>query len=138
LTLLYRILNSDMAANLAPAGMDEATAALFPDMFDGSRGRPVPWGWSEASLYESPGVHTPEATGRGTSSRPAISWSAWMANSGLASGDRPAAFLRSTIEPQLAHNEATEAATSVIHLGKGNSVRFVGLLPPVAVMSAIA
>ena len=50
----------------------------------------------------------------------------------------PAAFLRSTLDPQLAHIEATETATTVIHLGKGDIDRFVALLPPAAVRLAYA
>ncbi|MEO7853489.1 MAG: hypothetical protein ABIR94_14735, partial [Rubrivivax sp.] len=50
----------------------------------------------------------------------------------------PSAYLRATIEPQLAHVEATETATTVIHLGKGDIDRFVALLPPPAVLSSFA
>jgi type I restriction enzyme S subunit len=52
--------------------------------------------------------------------------------------DVPAAFLRSTIEPQLAHIEATETATTVIHLGKGDIDRFAALVPSSGVMAAFA
>ena len=37
---------------VAPAGMDEATAALFPDSFEGSVLRPVPKGWMVRALDE--------------------------------------------------------------------------------------
>ncbi|WP_423228620.1 restriction endonuclease subunit S [Pseudaquabacterium inlustre] len=37
---------------LAPAGMDEATAALFPEGFEESALGPVPWGWSVGKLED--------------------------------------------------------------------------------------
>jgi type I restriction enzyme, S subunit len=37
---------------LAPAGMDEATAALFPDRFEESERGPVPRGWRSGTLAE--------------------------------------------------------------------------------------
>ena len=48
----------------------------------------------------------------------------------------PAAFVRASIEPQLAHIEATETATTVIHLGKGDIDRFVALVPPDDILAA--
>ncbi|WP_306546783.1 restriction endonuclease subunit S [Desulfobulbus sp.] len=45
------------------------------------------------------------------------------------------AFLIFTISPQLAHIEATETATTVIHLGKGDIDCFHCILPPVALIS---
>jgi len=41
----------------------------------------------------------------------------------------PAAFLHNTITPQLAEVEATETATTVIHLGKNDIDRFVSVVP---------
>jgi len=38
---------------LAPAGMDEATAALFPDGFEESTLGPIPRGWHAGSILES-------------------------------------------------------------------------------------
>ena len=37
---------------LAPEGMDEATAALFPDSFNESASGPVPSGWQAHALYD--------------------------------------------------------------------------------------
>ena len=50
----------------------------------------------------------------------------------------PAAFVRSTIEPLLAHVEATETATTVIHLGKNDIDRFRALVPNPEVLWAFA
>jgi type I restriction enzyme S subunit len=53
---------------LAPEGMDEATAALFPDSFEESELGPVPKGWSMAAIsevvegvYDGPHATPPEA-----------------------------------------------------------------------------
>ena len=53
---------------LAPAGMDEATAALFPDGFDASALGPVPRGWRcepvgriVEGIYDGPHATPPEA-----------------------------------------------------------------------------
>jgi type I restriction enzyme S subunit len=40
-------------AGLAPEGMDEATAALFPDAFEGSAGGLVPKGWQQMPLVDA-------------------------------------------------------------------------------------
>ena len=49
-----------------------------------------------------------------------------------------AAFVRCAIAGPLAHIEATEVATTVIHLGKGDIDRFKVVAPPEAVASAFA
>ena len=174
---------------LAPAGMDEATAVLFPDGFEVSRRGSIPRDWKEASIYdlaqviygapfasgkfntegigrplirirdlrdEAPGVHTPENHPKGYLVKPgdivvgmdgefrAYLWGgeqAWLNQRVCVFAPKanvPAAFLRSTLEPQLAHIEATETATTVIHLGKGDIDRFVALVPPAAVLSAFS
>jgi type I restriction enzyme S subunit len=43
----------DKMQGLAPEGMDEATAALFPDSFEESELGPVPKGWSMMSFRDS-------------------------------------------------------------------------------------
>jgi type I restriction enzyme S subunit len=45
-----------------------------------------------------------------------------------------AAFVRSAIAEQLAQVEATEIATTVIHLGKADIDRFTALIPSPAVL----
>lgn len=159
----------------APEGMDQATAALFPDSFEDSELGPVPKGWSVASVYEvakviygapfaskqfksdppgkplvrirdlkdeRPGVYTEEIHPKGYLLQPgditvgmdgefrAYVWGgeeAWLnqrvcvfqpvngANS---------VFLRLSIAPLLAAVEASETATTVIHLGKNDIDRF--------------
>lgn len=47
-----------------------------------------------------------------------------------------AAFVRSVIAAPLAHVEATETATTVIHLGKGDIDRFRVIVPPPPVAKA--
>ncbi|MFY9513595.1 MAG: hypothetical protein WAQ05_21740 [Rubrivivax sp.] len=172
---------------LAPAGMDDATATLFPDGFDEARRGPVPRGWTEASIYEvaqvvygapfassrfntdgigrplvrirdlrdeAPGVHTDEVHPKGYLLTPgdivvgmdgefrAYLWGgerAWLNQRVCVFRPKagvPAAFVRATIEPQLAHIEATETATTVIHLGKGDIDRFAALVPPDDVLAA--
>ena len=159
----------------APEGMDEATAALFPDSFEESELGLVPKGWSVTSIYdiakviygapfaskqfkplppgkplvrirdlkdERPGVYTEEMHPKGYLIQPgditvgmdgefrAYLWGgeeAWLnqrvcvfqpvngANS---------VFVRSSISPLLAAVEASETATTVIHLGKNDIDRF--------------
>jgi len=174
---------------LAPAGMDEATAAWFPDSFEASGRGLIPKAWTEASIYdiahviygapfasskfntkgigrplirirdlrdEAPGVYSAEVHPKGYLVKPgdivvgmdgefrAYLWGgeqAWLNQRVCVFApnvDVPAAFLRHTIEPQLAHIEATETATTVIHLCKGDIDRFVSLVPPEAVLSAYA
>lgn len=174
---------------LALAGIDEATAALFPDSFEESRQGSIPKGWKTTSIYEvaqviygapfasgkfnsegigrplvrirdlrheSPGVYTPEVHPKGYVIKPgdvvvgmdgefrAYLWGgeeAWLNQRVCVFAPKaevPAAFLRSAIEPQLAHIEATETATTVIHLGKGDIDRFAALVPSSDVMAAFA
>lgn len=174
---------------VAPAGLDDATAALFPDSFEESRQGSIPKGWKATSIYdvaqviygapfasgkfntegigrplvrirdlrdESPGVYTPEVHPKGYVIKPgdvvvgmdgefrAYLWGgeeAWLNQRVCVftpKADVTAAFLRSTIEPQLAHIEATETATTVIHLGKGDIDRFAALVPSSDVMAAFA
>ena len=171
---------------LAPAGMDEATAALFPDGFEETGRRSVPRGWREASIYEvaqvvygapfassrfnserigrplvrirdlrdeAPGVYTDEVHPKGYVLTPgdvvvgmdgefrAYLWGgeqAWLNQRVCVFQPKagvPAAFVRATIAPQLAHIEATETATTVIHLGKGDIDRFVVLVPSAEVLA---
>jgi len=172
---------------IAPAGMDEATAALFPDSFQETRRGSVPSGWHETSIYdvaqvvygapfassrfntegigrplvrirdlrdEAPGVHTDEVHPKGYVLMPgdivvgmdgefrAYLWGgerAWLNQRVCVFQPKagvPAAFVRSTIAPQLAHIEATETATTVIHLGKGDIDRFTAMVPPDAVLAS--
>jgi type I restriction enzyme S subunit len=174
---------------LSPVGMDDATAALFPDSFEESRQGSIPKGWKATSIYdvaqviygapfasgkfnsegigrplvrirdlrdESPGVYTPEVHPKGYVIKPgdvvvgmdgefrAYLWGgeeAWLNQRVCVFAPKaevPAAFLRSAIEPQLAHIEATETATTVIHLGKGDIDRFAALVPSSDVMAAFA
>lgn len=105
---------------------------------------------------EAPGVHTDEVHPKGYLVQPgdivvgmdgefrAYLWGgdeAWLNQRVCVFQPRhgvPAAFLRSTVEPQLAHVEATETATTVIHLGKGDIDGFVSLLPSPDVLTAFA
>lgn len=173
----------------APEGMDEATAALFPDSFEDSELGPVPKGWSVASVYEvakviygapfaskqfksdppgkplvrirdlkdeRPGVYTEEIHPKGYLLQPgditvgmdgefrAYVWGgeeAWLnqrvcvfqpvngANS---------VFVRLSIAPLLAAVEASETATTVIHLGKNDIDRFKICHPGDLVLDAFA
>ena len=159
----------------APEGMDQATAALFPDSFEASELGAVPKGWRLGSIYnvakiiygapfaskqfkpappgkplvrirdlrdERPGVYTGEIHPKGYLIQPgditvgmdgefrAYLWGgeeAWLnqrvcvfqpvncANS---------VFVRLSISPLLAAVEASETATTVIHLGKNDIDRF--------------
>ena len=49
---------------LAPAGMDEATATLFPDSFDGSALEWVPKGWQEGTLDDLADLNSQSWSGR--------------------------------------------------------------------------
>lgn len=105
---------------------------------------------------ESPGVFTPEEHPKGYLVRPgdivvgmdgefrAYLWGgseAWLnqrvcvfkPNEGVSP-----AFVRSSIVPRLAEVEATETATTVIHLGKGDIDRFRSIVPDRQVMGAFA
>ena len=163
-----------------PAGMDAATAALFPDGFEESALGEIPKGWESGSVYEvadviygapftsalfndvgmgeplirirdlaneSPGVWTPEVHPKGYKIQRgdivvgmdgefrAYLWGGeegWMnqricvfkSKSGWS-----AAFVRNAIIEPLAHVEATETATTVIHLGKADIDLFRVVLP---------
>ncbi len=97
---------------------------------------------------EAPGVWTPESHPKGTKIRPgdivvgmdgefrAYLWGgeeAWM-NQRICmfkpKNGHSTAFVKSAIAAPLAHVEATETATTVIHLGKGDIDRFRIVVPP--------
>jgi type I restriction enzyme S subunit len=97
---------------------------------------------------ETPGVWTPEIHPKGYKLQPrdivvgmdgefrAYLWGgdeAWMNQRICAfhpKDGHSAAFVRCSIAAPLAHVEATETATTVIHLGKGDIDRFRILVPP--------
>lgn len=172
-----------------PEGMDEATAALFPDGFETSELGEVPRGWRVGSVYdvsnvtygapfasklfkaeppgrplvrirdlkdERPGVFTEEFHPKGYLLQPgdiavgmdgefrAYVWggeTAWLNQrvcvfqpiNGACS-----AFVRLSIAPLLAAVEASETATTVIHLGKNDIDRFRVILPSSTVLHAFA
>ena len=172
-----------------PEGMDEATAALFPDGFETSELGEVPRGWRVGSVYdiskviygapfasklfkatppgrplvrirdlkdERPGVFTEEVHPKGYLLQPgdiavgmdgefrAYVWggeTAWLNQrvcvfhpiNGACS-----AFVRLSIAPLLAVVEASETATTVIHLGKNDIDRFRVILPSSAVLATFA
>lgn len=160
---------------LPPEGMDEATAALFPDNFEESELGAVPKGWSVASIYdvakviygapfaskqfkseppgkplvrirdlkdERPGVYTEEIHPKGYLLQPgditvgmdgefrAYVWGgeeAWLNQRICVFQPKNGAnsvFVRLSIAPLLAAVEASETATTVIHLGKNDIDRF--------------
>ncbi|MBJ9733361.1 MULTISPECIES: restriction endonuclease subunit S [Burkholderia cepacia complex] len=105
---------------------------------------------------EAPGVWTPESHPKGYKLQPgdivvgmdgefrAYLWGgdeAWM-NQRICVfqpvNGHSAVFVRCSIMAPLAHVEATETATTVIHLGKGDIDRFRILVPPQRVASAFA
>ncbi|AOI44815.1 hypothetical protein WI23_02770 [Burkholderia oklahomensis C6786] len=105
---------------------------------------------------EAPGVWTPEVHPKGYRLRPgdivvgmdgefrAYLWGgeeAWM-NQRICVfkpvNGHSAAFVRCAIAAPLAHIEATETATTVIHLGKGDIDRFRIVVPPPDVASAFS
>ncbi len=163
-----------------PAGMDAATAALFPDHFQDSELGEIPMGWRVGSVYEissvtygapfasklfnanrngrplirirdlpgeSPGVWTEEEHPKGYLVQPgdivvgmdgefrAYLWGgeeAWLNQRVCVFAPKPgfsAAFVRNSIIAPLAEVEATEIATTVIHLGKGDIDRFKAIIP---------
>lgn len=174
-------------AGQAPEGMDESTAALFPDGFEKSALGAVPRGWRVGSIYEiaqvtygapfassrfslqkvgrplirirdlkdeSPTVYTEEVHPKGRLVLPgeivvgmdgefrAYLWGgepAWL-NQRLCLfsplGDASSAFVRHSIIPLLAEVEASETATTVIHLGKNDIDRFKVLIPDGSVLGA--
>jgi type I restriction enzyme S subunit len=158
-----------------PEGMDEATAALFPDSFEDSELGPVPRGWQIESIYEiakviygapfaskqfksdpsgkplvrirdlkdeRPGVYTEEVHPKGYLLQPgdiavgmdgefrAYVWGgeeAWLNQRVCVFqpvNNANSVFLRLSIAPLLASVEASETATTVIHLGKNDIDRF--------------
>ena len=173
----------------APEGLDEATAALFPDSFEDSELGPLPKGWRVVSIYEvanviygapfaskqfksdppgkplvrirdlkdeKPGVYTEEIHPKGYLLQPgditvgmdgefrAYVWGgeeAWLnqrvcvfqpvngANS---------VFVRLSVSPLLAAVEASETATTVIHLGKNDIDRFKIIHPGDALLESFA
>lgn len=174
---------------VAPAGMDQVTAALFPDQFEESKIGRIPAGWALSPIYEfadviygspfasnkfntdkigkplirirdlkseSPGVFTPEVHPKGYLVKAgdivvgmdgefrAYLWggeTAWLNQRVCVFAPRPgvpAAFVRSTIGPLLAHVEATETATTVIHLGKNDIDNFQVVVPDIATLQAFA
>lgn len=166
----------------APEGMDEATAALFPESLHGG----IPKGWTRLSVYdaahvtygapfssklfnssgvgrplirirdlrhEAPEVFTPEEHPKGYLVEPgdivvgmdgefrAYLWGgepAWLNQRVCVFQPKPgipAAFLRESINPLLAAVEASETATTVIHLGKNDIDRFTVLVPDQPVLA---
>jgi type I restriction enzyme S subunit len=103
---------------------------------------------------ESPGVWTPEVHPKGYMVRPgdivvgmdgefrAYLWGgaeAWLNQRVcvfVPKGGASAAFVRNSIIEPLAHVEATETATTVIHLGKGDIDRFSAVVPTDKVLAA--
>ena len=171
----------------APEGMDEATAALFPDGFEESELGLVPRGWRVESIYaianliygapfaskqfnsngigtplirirdlrdEAPGVFTPEVHPKGYMVQPgdlvvgmdgefrAYLWGgdeAWLNQRVCVFVPKPgfpAAYVHRSINPLLAAVEASETATTVIHLGKNDIDRFRILVPDHHVLAA--
>ena len=170
-----------------PAGMDAATAVLFPDHFQDSELGQIPKGWEVGSVYEicsviygapfasklfnakregkplirirdlpgeCPGVWTEEAHPKGYLVQPgdivvgmdgefrAYLWGgeeAWLNQRVCVfapKGSFSAAYVRNSIIAPLAQVEATEIATTVIHLGKGDIDRFRAIIPSSKVSEA--
>ena len=173
----------------APEGMDEATAALFPDSFEESGLGAVPKGWNVAIIYEvakviygapfaskqfksdppgkplvrirdlkdeRPGVYTEEIHPKGYLLRPgditvgmdgefrAYMWGgeeAWLNQRVCVFqpvNSANSVFVRLSIAPLLAAVEASETATTVIHLGKNDIDRFKICHPGDLVLAAFA
>jgi type I restriction enzyme S subunit len=169
----------------APEGMDEATAALFPDSFEESELGLVPRGWKVDSIYriahiiygapfsskrfntekigtplirirdlknETPGVYTDEVHPKGYLTQPgdivvgmdgefrAYLWGgepAWLNQRVCvfqSTEEMPSAFVHFRIIPLLAAVEASETATTVIHLGKNDIDRFRVVVPTTGVL----
>ena len=170
-----------------PAGMDAATAALFPDAFEESALGLIPKGWRAGSIYEiakviygapfasslfnsekngkplirirdleneSPAVFTTEVHPKGYLLHPgdiavgmdgefrAYLWAgveSWLNQRVCVFAPKQgysAAFVRNSIIAPLAHVEATETATTVIHIGKNDIDRFTLLIPDGFVVEA--
>lgn len=170
-----------------PAGMDAATAALFPDSFEDSPLGKIPKGWKVGTIYEiaeviygapfssklfntngvgiplvrirdlateAPAVHTTEHHPKGYLIQPgdivvgmdgefrAYLWGgieSWLNQRVCVfrpvNGCSPV-FVRNSIIAPLAAVEATETATTVIHLGKNDIDRFAMLIPANELRSA--
>jgi type I restriction enzyme S subunit len=170
-----------------PFGMDQATAALFPDSFDDSAAGHFPHGWQIGSIYqianviygapfasslfnsahvgkplirirdlptESPAVFTTEVHPKGYLLQPgdiavgmdgefrAFLWAgveSWLNQRVCVFAPKSgysAAFVRNSIMAPLAEVEATETATTVIHLGKNDIDRFTVIIPDSLVAEA--
>lgn len=168
-----------------PQGMDDATAALFPDSFEESELGMIPKGWRAGSIYdiasviygapfaskkfntenlgiplirirdlksENPGVYTEEIHPKGYLVQPgdlvvgmdgefrAYIWGgtpAWLNQRVcvfMPKGDYSSAYVNYTIKPQLASVEATETATTVIHLGKNDIDHFKSIIPDTTIL----
>ena len=168
-----------------PQGMDNATAALFPDSFEESELGMIPKGWRVGSIYdiasviygapfaskkfntenlgiplirirdlksENPGVYTEEIHPKGYLVQPgdlvvgmdgefrAYIWGgtpAWLNQRVcvfMPKGDYSSAYVNYTIKPQLASVEATETATTVIHLGKNDIDHFKSIIPDTTIL----
>lgn len=177
------------AAGRQPAGMDKATADLFPDSFVDSELGKIPKGWRAASIYEiaeviygapfasglfntasagrplvrirdlaseEPAVFTTEIHPKGYLLKPgdiavgmdgefrAYLWAgqeSWLNQRVCVFAPKPGfsnAFVRSSIIKPLAEVEATETATTVIHLGKNDIDRFKVVVPETSVNVAFA
>lgn len=163
-----------------PEGIDAATAALFPDVFEESELGMVPSGWKVSPIYEiaavtygapfasklfkanppglplvrirdlkdeRPGVYTEEVHPKGYLIQPgdivvgmdgefrSYVWGgeeAWLNQRVCVFAPvngACAAFVRLSITPLLAAVEASETATTVIHLGKNDIDRFKIICP---------
>lgn len=130
--------------------------APFASKLFNSEGRGQPLVRIRDLKDEAPGVWTPEIHPKGYALQPgdivvgmdgefrAYLWggeTAWMNQRVCvfepSNGHSPA-FVRNAIAAPLAHVEATETATTVIHLGKGDIDRFRTVVPPADVASAFA
>ena len=170
-----------------PAGLDPATAALFPSTFDETAAGDIPNGWRVGSIYETanviygapfasslfnseklgkplirirdlpnetPAVFTTEVHPKGYLLQPgdiavgmdgefrAYLWAgaeSWLNQRVCVFAPKPgysAAFVRNSIFAPLAEVEATETATTVIHLGKNDIDRFTVIIPDAPVAEA--
>ena len=172
---------------LAPAGLDAATAAIFPSTFDETGVGRVPHGWRVDLIHEianviygapfassifnseklgkplvrirdlpneNPTVFTTEVHPKGYLLKSgdiavgmdgefrAYLWAgveSWLNQRVCVFVPKPgycAAFVRNSIIAPLAQIEATETATTVIHLGKNDIDRFTVIIPDAPVADA--
>jgi type I restriction enzyme, S subunit len=170
-----------------PPGLDPATAALFPNEFEGSELGHIPRGWRTGSICEianviygapfasslfnadklgkplirirdlpneSPAVFTTEVHPKGYLLKPgdiavgmdgefrAYLWAgveSWLNQRVCVFAPKygySAAFVRNSIFAPLAQVEATETATTVIHIGKNDIDRFLVVIPDEPVAAA--